>query len=145
MMDLRLAWRLLAGRPGLAWLALVCVAVGISARGAVSGTVSAMEDHLAGQARAVLAADLEVSSSRPLEAAVREAVQAALPPGARTAELRTMTAMAVGGGTACLVELRAVGPGWPLAGELRAPRKPGNTKYKPIEPAPGRYVKERAS
>lgn len=32
----------------------------------------------------------------------------------------------------------------PLAGELRAPRKPGTTKYKPIEPAPGRYVKERA-
>ena len=31
----------------------------------------------------------------------------------------------------------------PLAGEPRAPRKPGNTKYKPIEPAPGRYVKER--
>ena len=29
-------------------------------------------------------------------------------------------------------------------GEQRAPRKPGNTKYKPIEPAPGRYVKERA-
>jgi polyhydroxyalkanoate synthase len=32
----------------------------------------------------------------------------------------------------------------PLAGDLRAPRKPGNTKYKPIEPAPGRYVRERA-
>ena len=33
----------------------------------------------------------------------------------------------------------------PLAGEPRAPRKPGNTKkYQPIEPAPGRYVKERA-
>ena len=32
----------------------------------------------------------------------------------------------------------------PLAGELRAPRKLGTTKYKPIEPAPGRYVKERA-
>ena len=31
-----------------------------------------------------------------------------------------------------------------LMGEQRAPRKPGNTKYKPIEPAPGRYVKERA-
>lgn len=27
------------------------------------------------------------------------------------------------------------------AGESRAPRKPGNTKYKPIEPAPGRYVR----
>ncbi len=32
----------------------------------------------------------------------------------------------------------------PLSGEQRAPRKPGNTKYKPIEPAPGRYVRERA-
>lgn len=31
----------------------------------------------------------------------------------------------------------------PLAGGLRAPHKPGNAKYKPIEPAPGRYVKER--
>ncbi len=29
------------------------------------------------------------------------------------------------------------------AGDLRAPRKPGNTKYKPIEPAPGRYVRAR--
>jgi polyhydroxyalkanoate synthase len=33
----------------------------------------------------------------------------------------------------------------PHAGALRAPRKLGNTNYKPIEPAPGRYVKERAS
>ncbi len=32
----------------------------------------------------------------------------------------------------------------PFAGEQRSPRKPGNTKYKPIEPAPGRYVRERA-
>lgn len=32
----------------------------------------------------------------------------------------------------------------PLSGEQRAPRKPGSAKYKPIEPAPGRYVRERA-
>lgn len=32
----------------------------------------------------------------------------------------------------------------PLSGEQRAPRKPGSAKYKAIEPAPGRYVKERA-
>lgn len=32
----------------------------------------------------------------------------------------------------------------PLSGELRASRKPGSVKYKPIEPAPGRYVRERA-
>jgi poly[(R)-3-hydroxyalkanoate] polymerase subunit PhaC len=29
-------------------------------------------------------------------------------------------------------------------GERRAPARAGNAKYKPIEPAPGRYVKERA-
>jgi polyhydroxyalkanoate synthase len=28
-------------------------------------------------------------------------------------------------------------------GEVKAPAKPGNAKYKPIEPAPGRYVKQR--
>ncbi|MDR1994369.1 class I poly(R)-hydroxyalkanoic acid synthase [Azonexus sp.] len=32
----------------------------------------------------------------------------------------------------------------PLAGTPRAPRKPGSVNYKPVEPAPGRYVKERA-
>lgn len=32
----------------------------------------------------------------------------------------------------------------PLAGTPRAPRKLGSVKYKPVEPAPGRYVKERA-
>ena len=32
----------------------------------------------------------------------------------------------------------------PLAGEARAPRKLGSAKCMPIEPAPGRYVKERA-
>jgi polyhydroxyalkanoate synthase len=30
-------------------------------------------------------------------------------------------------------------------GEVKAPAKPGNAKYKSIEPAPGRYVKQRAS
>lgn len=30
-------------------------------------------------------------------------------------------------------------------GEVKAPLKPGNTKYKMIEPAPGRYVKQRAA
>jgi polyhydroxyalkanoate synthase len=45
------------------------------------------------------------------------------------------------------------GSWWPLwaewlaahkGGERKAPAKRGNRKYKPVEPAPGRYVKERA-
>ena len=32
----------------------------------------------------------------------------------------------------------------PFAGKPRAPRQPGNAQYKPIEPAPGRYVRQRA-
>ncbi|MBS1190235.1 MAG: Poly(R)-hydroxyalkanoic acid synthase, class [Rhodocyclaceae bacterium] len=36
--------------------------------------------------------------------------------------------------------------GWlkPFAGVERTPRMPGSAKYRPLEPAPGRYVKERA-
>ena len=46
------------------------------------------------------------------------------------------------------------GSWWPMwsewlarhaGGTVPAPKKPGNAKYKPIEPAPGRYVKERAN
>ncbi len=116
---LRLAWRLLAGRPALAWLALACIAVGVAARGAVSGSVGAVEDQLSSQARDLIAADLEISSSRPLEGPVRAAVASAIPSGSRTAEARSLTAMAVAGGSAVLCEVRAVGPGWPLAGDLR--------------------------
>ena len=33
----------------------------------------------------------------------------------------------------------------PFGGKLvAAPRKPGSAKHRPIEPAPGRYVKEKA-
>lgn len=115
-----LAWRLLAGRPGLAWLALACIAVGVAARGAVTGSVATIETHLASEARSLLAADVEVGSSRPLDAEVRAALAAVLPPGSRTAELRTMTAMASAGGGAAICELRAVGSGWPLAGRLES-------------------------
>ena len=44
-----LAWRLLSGRPALAWLALACIAVGVAARGTVSGSVTAVERQLAAQ------------------------------------------------------------------------------------------------
>ncbi len=115
---IRLAWRLLAGRQGLAWLALACIAVGVAARGAVTGSVTMVEAQLASQARELIAADLEVSSARALDDTVRTAVLAALPPGSRTAESRTLTAMAVADGATALCELHAVGPGWPLAGRL---------------------------
>lgn len=114
----RLAWRLLAGRPGLAWMAVGCIAVGIAARGAVDGTVAAFSASAAREARAVLAADLEVGSGTPFDTPTRAAVAAVLPAGARQAEMRTLTAMAAGGTGAVLVELRAIGPGWPLAGRL---------------------------
>jgi putative ABC transport system permease protein len=115
---IRLAWRLLIGRPALAWLALACIAVGVAARGAVTGSVTAIESSLAAQARELIAADLEVSSARPLDDAVRAALDAVVPAGAQRAELRTMTAMAAGSGGAALCELRATGDGWPLAGKL---------------------------
>ena len=83
-----LAWRQLLGRPGLAWLALGCIAIGIAARGTIAGSVAAIEDHLAIEARYLLAGDIEVSSPRPLDAHVRDAVAHALPADARTTEVR---------------------------------------------------------
>jgi putative ABC transport system permease protein len=115
---IRLAWRLLVGRPGLAWLALACIAVGVAARGAVTGSVGAVEARLANEARALIAADLEVSSTRPLSDDLLATVTATLPPGARTAQARSLTAMASAGNAAVLCEVNAVGHGWPLAGNL---------------------------
>ncbi len=118
-MTIRLAWRLLAGRRSLLVLAVACIAIGVAARGAVSGSVTAFEAHLAREARSLLAADLELSSARPLEPDIRSALAEVLPPGSRRAELRTLTAMAAGRSQAVMVELAAIGDGWPLAGELR--------------------------
>lgn len=113
---IRLAWRMLGGRPLLALLAVLCIAIGVAARGAVVGAVGGVERHLAAEARQLLAADLEVSSARPFTAEERARIAAALPHGARMVEVRQLTAMVTGPGGTALGEVLAVGPNWPLVG-----------------------------
>ncbi|MCS6970223.1 MAG: ABC transporter permease, partial [Planctomycetes bacterium] len=116
---MRLAWRQLAGRPGLAMLAVLCVAIGIAARGTVTGTVHAIERQIAGEARQLLAADLEVSANRPYSAEELARTRAVLPASARLAEVRQLTAMVSSATNSVLCEVTAVDAEWPIYGQLR--------------------------
>lgn len=119
-LALRLARRQIrgAGRhfAGLA----ACVALGVAALVGV-GTFAANLDHaLAREGKALLGGDLEVRSPRPLGEDAAAALAPLAAAGAVVVEVREVAAMARDpeGGGALLVEVKAVGPGYPLYGRL---------------------------
>lgn len=116
--DLSLAWRLGRGRGLRPWLLVLCAAVGVAARVAVGTLVGALERAVTERARGLLAADLEISGVRPLEAARRATLAGLLPPGSRTQRQETLTTMARAGARVRPVQLHAVDPGYPFFGEL---------------------------
>jgi len=109
----------MAGR--LAFFA-ACLAVGVAAVVAVDGVGRALDAGIHGRARHLLAADLAVSSRRPIAAAALAAIDAL--PAARRTEVRELPSVvsrpagAEGVGASLLCELKAVGPGYPFYGEL---------------------------
>ena len=113
-----LAWRLIRGAPAQAWLLVLCVAIGVAARVFVGSLTSAAESALAREARPLLGGDLEIAGNRPLDAARRAQLVALLPAGARSAEVSSFVSMARVGDATRLVEVRAVGSGWPLVGAV---------------------------
>lgn len=113
-----LAWRLIRGAPAQAWLLVLCVAIGVSARVFVGSLTGAADAALARESRPLLGGDLEIAGSRPLDPARRTELAARLPPDARTAEVSGFVSMARVGDATRLVEVRAVGPEWPLVGEI---------------------------
>ncbi len=121
MIDPRLALRLgsreLRGLgPRLAFF-VAALAVGVAAVVAVAGLGEATRHAVRSQARELLAADLSVSARRPLPPAV-PALLAEL--GADFTELRELATVAVAEATgrSRLVELKAVGPGYPFYGAV---------------------------
>lgn len=136
-MKLVLAGRLMArearGARGKLVFFLACLAVGVAAVVAVAGLSEGVERGLRREAKRLLAADLAVKSEKPIPDAVKKAVAAAAAsrPGTRTAVVKEMgTIVALpekdgAPGRSALVQLKAVGAGWPFFGEVKTdPARP---------------------
>jgi putative ABC transport system permease protein len=119
-LALRLARREIrgAGRhfAGLA----VCVALGVAALVAVGTFAANLDRALGREGKALLGGDLELRSPRALGRDAADALGPLAAAGAVLVEVREAVAMARDpeGGRALLVEVKAVGPGYPLYGRV---------------------------
>ena len=117
MREVRASWRRLV-------FFFVCIAVGVGSIVALRSVIQSVRVALAGEARTMLGADVLVSSSRPLSQAVLDRLDAEERAGrvavrSETVEIPTMVRPADPSNPAArMVELRAVGPEFPLYGSL---------------------------
>ena len=113
--ELRSSWRRLV-------FFFVCVAIGVGAIVAMRSVIQSVRGGLVREARAMLAADVIVSTNRPWAPDVRRQIEERLalaPVQARTEAVETATMVrADGRNVARMVELRAVQPGFPFYGEI---------------------------
>jgi putative ABC transport system permease protein len=135
--KLTLALRLMAretrGASGKILFFVACLAVGVAAVVAVAGLSNGIDRGLRKEARQLLAADLAVRTDKPLPVAVTTAIDAlvAKRPDARQIALRELaTVVSIPGtggapGPSALVQLKAVGDGYPFYGEVATtPKQP---------------------
>ena len=118
-----------AGR--LAFFAL-CLSVGVAAVVAVAGLAQALDSGIQGKARELLAADIAISSRRPIPDEVLAAVDEIA--GARRTgliELPSVVSLPAvddgpgSPGPSMLCEIKAAGPGYPFYGEaVTEPSRP---------------------
>ncbi len=124
---LRLAWReTRAGWRSLTVL-VICVALGVTALVAVTGFAASIDRALAREGKSLLGGDLELRSPRPLDAAVEAALAHLAAGGATITGVRELAVMArhPERRSTLLVELKAVGEGYPLYGRLETrPARP---------------------
>jgi putative ABC transport system permease protein len=101
-----------------------CVSLGVAALVAVGSLGRSVERTVAASGKTMLGGDVEIRSSQALSAAAEAALDARERAGTRSVRLRELAAMAQGGEGAdrrvLLVELKAVGPTYPLYGRLEA-------------------------
>jgi putative ABC transport system permease protein len=112
-------------RRRLAFVVL-CVAAGVASLVAVDSFADLLDRAVRSEARRLLAADLEVTGRRPLAPEERATVARVAGPEARTVEVVELVTMASAPASTPtapprtrLVELRAIGPGYPFYGALR--------------------------
>jgi putative ABC transport system permease protein len=116
MREMRASWKRLL-------FFFLCIALGVGAIVTLRSVIQSVRQVFAGEARALLGADLRISSNRAIEGDVAAKIDARLAGEGvsvtRVAETATMArAAARESGPARMVELKAVGPGFPYYGTL---------------------------
>jgi putative ABC transport system permease protein len=116
MREIRASWRRLL-------FFFICIAIGVGSIVALRSVIQSVRTALAGEARALLSADLLITSNNPFGTAVRNTIANEQRDGrvverSESVELSTMVRPAAGEGTR-MVELRAVQPEFPMYGTLR--------------------------
>ncbi len=113
--EMRASWRRLV-------FFFLCISLGVGSIVTLRSVIQSVRQVFAGEARALLAADLVVSTNRPMAAEVATRIDGHLAAAGaevtRTVEVATM-AQAASGGAARMVELKAVSEGFPYYGALR--------------------------
>jgi putative ABC transport system permease protein len=115
--EIRASWRRLL-------FFFICIAIGVGSIVALRSLIQSVRVALAGEARTLLGADVVLSTNRPWTSTVVDSIQAAQLAGRVTgrseaAELPTMVRPADPlKRVARVVELRAVGPEFPMYGSL---------------------------
>ncbi|NTV97235.1 MAG: FtsX-like permease family protein, partial [Thiobacillus sp.] len=132
MTDLRLALRLLARewRTDEVRILLAVIALAVAGLTAVAFFADRVRLSLSQEANALLAADLVLSSDRPIDPAFEPEARRR---GLATARTTTFLSMAQGRGQARLAGIKAVSAGYPLRGRLSIADAP----YAPDRPAIG--------
>ncbi len=115
--EMRASWRRLV-------FFFLCIALGVGAIVTLRSVIQSVRQVFAGEARALIGADLVVSSTRVIDTALVAKIDAHLTAAGaevtNTAETATMArAAASSDGAARMVELKAVGAGFPYYGTLR--------------------------
>ena len=124
---LRMAWRETRGAWRHVALFVACIALGVAALVGVGTFATNLERTLGREARALMGGDVELRSARPLGAVARRELERWRAQGALTTEIRELVGMARSprDGATALVELKAVGPRYPLYGRAETtPSRP---------------------
>ena len=128
--ELRLAWWQLRGQRSRAWLFIACVAIGVTAIVSVGSLMGQVSRAVNREARSLIAADLEVSGTKPMEASKLADLSREAGPQAhlqqRAGFLSVLSAAGSEGKRSRLCMVSAVEDGYPFYGKLKARLQDGS-------------------
>ncbi|HYS92012.1 MAG TPA: FtsX-like permease family protein, partial [Candidatus Acidoferrales bacterium] len=113
-----LAWRETRGAGRHFAYLVACITLGVGALVAVGSFAASLERTVGRSARALMGGDVEIRSAQPLSPEGSGIVAALTRPGTDTLPITELVAMSAAGGKSQIVELKAVGHGYPLYGDL---------------------------